>query len=176
AGRQPGRAGRGAGGGAIMSGPAGLRRFVSDPPGAPCGSGPPAQGPRVGRGGRPARAAPAGGGEGEVCATRVGREDGRVADPEQSSLMCACRPCYLLCTHGQAGRGRYRSVPDRYLEDSARPMTAAEWDLLEIPVGLAFFLCSSAGGGVTGFYPSPAGATQCPLVIPAGGAHPPSPP
>jgi hypothetical protein len=81
--------------------------------------------------------------------------------------MCACRPCYLLFTHGQAGRGRYHSVPDRYLEDPGRPMTVAEWDLLEIPVGLAFFLHSSAAGEVTGFYPSPAGATQCRLDLAA---------
>ena len=81
--------------------------------------------------------------------------------------MCACRPCYLLFTHGQAGRGRYRSVPDRYLVDPDRPMTAAEWDMLDIPVGLAFFLRSSAAGEVTGFYPSPAGATQCRLDLAA---------
>ena len=81
--------------------------------------------------------------------------------------MCACRPCYLLFTHGQAARGRYRSVPDRYLVDPARPMSAAEWDALEIPVGLAFFLHSSAAGEVTGFYPSPAGATECRLDLAA---------
>jgi hypothetical protein len=81
--------------------------------------------------------------------------------------MCACRACYLLFTHGQAARGRYRSVPDRYLVDPARPMTAAEWEALEIPVGLAFFLRSSAAGQVTGFYPSPAGATECRLDLAA---------
>jgi hypothetical protein len=58
-------------------------------------------------------------------------------------------------------------VPDRYLVDPARPMTAAEWDALEIPVGLAFFLHSSAAGQVTGFYPSPAGATECRLDLTA---------
>jgi hypothetical protein len=103
----------------------------------------------------------------EFCATVIPAEHGHVADLERSSLMCACRPCYLLFTHGEAGRGRYRSVPDRYLGDPARPMTAAEWDLLEIPVGLAFFLHSSAAGQVTGFYPSPAGATQCRLDLAA---------
>ena len=103
----------------------------------------------------------------EFCATEIGPGHGHVADLERSSLMCACRPCYLLFTHGHAGRGRYRSVPDRYLEDPGRPMSAAEWDLLEIPVGLAFFLRSSAAGEVTGFYPSPAGATQCRLDLAA---------
>src|SRR5262249_8194518 len=150
-----------------MSGPAGLRRVVSDLPGAPCGSGPPAAGPGVSWEGGRAGAAPAAEEKCEFCATGFGAEHGHVADLEQSSLMCACRPCYLLFTHGQAGRGRYRSVPDRYLEDPARPMTAAEWDLLEIPVRLAFFLHSSVAGEVPGCSPSPAGATECRLDLAA---------
>jgi hypothetical protein len=89
-----------------------------------------------------------------------------VADLEQSSLACACRACYLLFTAAAAGRGRYRSVPDRYLRDSSRPMSAMEWDELQIPVGLAFFLNSSARG-LGGFYPSPAGATECTLDLAA---------
>ncbi len=74
------------------------------------------------------------------------------------------------------GSARYRSVPDRYLRDSARPMSAAEWDELQIPVGLAFFLYSSERGAVGGFYPSPAGATECALDLGAwerlAAAHP----
>jgi hypothetical protein len=109
-----------------------------------------------------------------------------VADLEQSSLACACRACYLLFTQaGQAwddnppaspastspegvrrGSARYRSVPDRYLRDSSRPMSAMEWDELQIPVGLAFFLNSSERG-LGGFYPSPAGATECTLDLAA---------
>ena len=147
-----------------MSRPAGLRRFLSDVPGSPTV---PAAGPGVGWEGGRAGATAQAEEKCEFCATGIGAEHGHVADLEQSSLMCACRPCYLLFTHGQAGRGRYRSVPDRYLEDPGRPMTAAEWDLLEIPVGLAFFLHSSVAGEVTGFYPSPAGATECRLDLAA---------
>jgi hypothetical protein len=149
-----------------MSGPAGLRRFVSDlPAGAPAGS--PAAGPGVGTEGGPAGAASQAEEKCEFCAAEIPDEHGHVADLEQSSLMCACRACYLLFTHGQAGRGRYRSVPDRYAVDPDRPMTAAEWDMLDIPVGLAFFLRSSAANEVVGFYPSPAGATQCRLDLAA---------
>jgi hypothetical protein len=64
------------------------------------------------------------------------------------------------------GSARYRSVPDRYLRDSSRPMSAMEWDELQIPVGLAFFLNSSERG-LGGFYPSPAGATECTLDLAA---------
>jgi hypothetical protein len=112
----------------------------------------------------------------EMCATEIPAEHGHVADLEASSLTCACRACYLLFTDAGAGRGRYRAIPDRYLTDPAHPMSASEWDSLEIPVGLAFFLRDSRDGGVTGFYPSPAGATECRLDLGAwdqlGSDHP----
>jgi len=100
-----------------------------------------------------------------MCATEIPAEHGHVADLEASSLVCACRACYLLFTESGAGRGRYRAIPDRYLTDPGHPMTASEWDALEIPVGLAFFLRDSRDGSITGFYPSPAGATECRLDL-----------
>jgi hypothetical protein len=146
----------------------------------------------------------------EFCATAIPAEHGHVADLDTSTLMCACRACYLLFTHSGAGQGwragagqaanedpqpgpgdgagqgpqagpgkeadqerrrigraRYRSVPDRYLSDPGHPVTIAEWNALEIPVGLAFFLRSSAGDNTTAFYPSPAGATECRLDLEA---------
>jgi hypothetical protein len=55
-------------------------------------------------------------------------------------------------------------------------LSVADWNALEIPVGLAFFLRRSAGGEITGFYPSPAGATECRLDLQAWqrieGSHP----
>jgi hypothetical protein len=103
----------------------------------------------------------------EICATAIPAEHGHVADLEQSSLLCACRACYLLFTHSQAGRGRYQAIPDRYLADPDHQLSAADWDELQVPVGLAFFLRDSQDGGVTGFYPSPAGATECRLDLSA---------
>ena len=112
----------------------------------------------------------------ELCAVPVGPVHGHVADLERSTLTCACRACYLLFTDPGAGRGRYRAVPERYLRDEARPLTAAEWAELDVPVGLAFFLRSSRLGQVCGFYPSPAGVTECTLDLEAwarlGQAHP----
>ena len=67
-------------------------------------------------------------------------------------------------------------MPERYLRDPARPLTAAEWAELDVPVGLAFFLHSSQRGQVCGFYPGPAGVTECMLDLAAwarlGRAHP----
>ena len=102
-----------------------------------------------------------------MCATGLASEHGHVADLDASSLMCACRACYLLFTSGTAGGGRYRSVPDRVVRDPSRTPSLAEWDELQIPVGLAFFLSSSRRDDVTGFYPSPAGATECALDLAA---------
>jgi Family of unknown function (DUF5947) len=103
----------------------------------------------------------------ELCSAEVPAEHGHVADLESSTLVCACRACYLLFTQANTGRGRYRAVPDRYLSDPGRTLTAAQWDQLEIPVGLAFFLRSSSADRVAGFYPSPAGVTECILDLAA---------
>jgi hypothetical protein len=142
-------------GGAQTSG-TGLRRFMAGSPPAPA----PPQDP-VGAGPKETC---------EMCAAEIPAGHGHVADLEQSTLMCACRACYLLFTQVQAGRGRFRAVPDRYRGDPARPLSVTDWEALEVPVGLAFFLRSSQGeraGEVTGFYPSPAGATECRLDLQA---------
>jgi hypothetical protein len=157
-----------------LTGGAGLRRFVRPP------AGPVAPGEHGGPGDEPVPVLNAMAGNEpepagdrapapekcEMCATEVPAEHGHIADLEAASLLCACRACYLLFTQRAAGRGKYRAVPDRYLADPGRVMPAAQWDQLQIPVGLAFFLRSSrAGGELTGFYPSPAGATECRLDL-----------
>ncbi|HTX83157.1 MAG TPA: DUF5947 family protein [Streptosporangiaceae bacterium] len=112
------------------------------------------------------RASPPAGEKCELCATEIPAEHGHIADTEGASLLCACRACYLLFTQAVSGRRKYMAVPDRYLADPARVMSPAEWDLLEIPVSLAFFLRSSRDNGeLTGFYPGPAGVTECQLDL-----------
>jgi Family of unknown function (DUF5947) len=102
----------------------------------------------------------------ELCAAEIPAGHGHLADLEAASLLCACRACYLLFTQRNVGRGKYQAVPDRYLRDPGRIMTQAQWDQLEVPVGLAFFLRTSrACGALSGFYPSPAGVTECQLDL-----------
>jgi hypothetical protein len=156
-----------------LAGRPGLRRFLQ-PPTGPAGPGTPAAPPRGAE--EPGPAAGQAEETCELCAAPIGPAHGHLADLEHSTLDCACRACYLLFTEPGAGRGRYRAVPERYLRDPARPLTAAEWAGLDVPVGLAFFLFSSRRGEVCGFYPSPAGVTECTLDLAAwarlGQAHP----
>ncbi|HEX4253930.1 MAG TPA: DUF5947 family protein [Streptosporangiaceae bacterium] len=162
-----------------MTGRGGLGRFVPGAPAAPPPTRAPAgpAGPAAGRAplpSDPATAVPASFAateaaqeKCEMCAEVVPADHAHVADLENSSLLCACRACYLLFTQAEAGRGRYRAIPDRYLADHEHPLAPGEWDELEIPVGLAFFLRSSARDEVAAFYPSPAGATECRLDLAA---------
>lgn len=101
----------------------------------------------------------------EMCDAVVPEQHGHVVDVQNRSLLCACRPCFLLFTSHEAGGGRFRAVPDRYLHDPVHPLTKAEWESLGVPVGSAFFL--RTGGSVAAFYPSPAGATECLLDLAA---------
>lgn len=101
----------------------------------------------------------------ELCKVELPPEHSHIADLENQTLECACRACYLLFTRPNGTHMRYQAIPDRYLKDPERTLTPAEFDQLEIPVGLAFFMHSSAAGRVIGFYPSPAGATECELDL-----------
>jgi hypothetical protein len=91
----------------------------------------------------------------------------------ERSLKCACRPCALLFRDrpGEASAGAFsgfRTIPERYLRDPDFVLTDQQWDALQIPVGMAFFLRSgSAESSVLACYPSPAGATESELDLAA---------
>jgi hypothetical protein len=103
----------------------------------------------------------------EMCQTVLGGRHGHLVDLEQRSIACACRACYLLFTHDGAARGRYRAVPERICRDPDRPLAAADWNELQIPVTMAFFFYNSALGRVVAGYPSPGGVTECELDLAA---------
>ena len=100
----------------------------------------------------------------EMCAEDIGEDHPHVVDVVGRGLMCTCRPCYLLFTDRDA-QLRYRAVPDRYLSFPGFVLADRQWDELEIPVGLAFFLPNSALGRTVAFYPGPAGATESELPL-----------
>jgi Family of unknown function (DUF5947) len=144
----------------------GLRRFVAGAAaaGAVAGQASPAR-PADGAGplARPGQAVETG----EMCAAEIPAGHRHLADLEQSTLICACRACYLLFTHEGAAGGRYRAVPERVLTDPSRPLSAADWAELQIPVTMAFFFFNSALARVVAGYPSPGGVTECELDLAA---------
>jgi hypothetical protein len=100
----------------------------------------------------------------EMCGGPVADEHQHVVNVGTRSLLCTCRPCYLLFTHDDAALA-YRAVPDRYL--SLRDLAAPLWEELELPVGTAFLFVNSALRRVVAFYPGPAGATESELALEA---------
>jgi Family of unknown function (DUF5947) len=103
----------------------------------------------------------------EMCATPIDEDaHSHVVNIAARSLLCTCRACYLLFTDQQADL-RYRAVPDRYLSFPNFHLDHAQWDALEIPVGLAFLFHNSQLDRIVAFYPGPAGATESELALDA---------
>ena len=149
----------------------GLRRFVKRPTGAP--PGPPGLPPSIHEvlAARAAARSDHDAAEGtercEMCRDVLGERHGHVVDLGKRSLACTCRACYLLFTHEGAAGGQYRAVPEHVYHDPGRPLTDADWNELQIPVGMAFFFHNSALDRVVAGYPSPGGATECELDLAA---------
>jgi hypothetical protein len=102
-----------------------------------------------------------------MCGEDVTDEHQHVVNLESRGLLCTCRACYLLFQHEGAGRGTYRSVPDRYLSDPGFELSEARWEELQVPVAMAFFFYNSVLGRIVAHYPSPAGATESLLDLAA---------
>ena len=100
----------------------------------------------------------------EMCGAPVADEHSHVVNIGSRSLLCSCRPCYLLFTHNDAALA-YRAVPDRYLSFANLP--APVWNELDLPVGTAFLFVNSSLSRVVAFYPGPAGATESELSLEA---------
>src|ERR1700744_2119294 len=79
----------------------------------------------------------------EMCGEAIAAAHQHVVNVNSRSLMCTCRPCYLLFTHDDAQLA-YRAVPDRYLSFPA--IATPVWEELELPVGVAFLFVNSALG------------------------------
>lgn len=102
-----------------------------------------------------------------MCGEHITDQHSHVVNIDSRSLLCTCRPCYLLFTREGAGRGNFRSVPDRYLADPAFQLSDARWEELQVPVAMAFFFYNSVLGRIVAQYPSPAGATESLLDLAA---------
>jgi hypothetical protein len=103
----------------------------------------------------------------ELCGAGIAGDHGHLVNIVSRTILCACRPCYLLFAHEGAGGYRFRAVPTRYQRLPEFGDARDGWEALQIPVGLAFFFKNSVTGRVTAFYPSPAGAMESELSLDA---------
>ncbi|WP_371495177.1 DUF5947 family protein [Kitasatospora sp. NBC_00374] len=99
----------------------------------------------------------------ELCGIALTDRHRHLVRLENRSLACACTPCALLFEQQGAGRGQYRTVPDRFLADPAHDLDDGAWEQLQIPVGTAFFFRNAELDRLVALYPSPAGATESEL-------------
>jgi hypothetical protein len=103
----------------------------------------------------------------DLCHAPIAPGHRHLLDLESRELLCACQACKILFDRGAAGGGHYRLVPERRLRLDGLELDDALWDGLRIPVDMAFFFQSSQAGRVLAFYPSPMGATESQLSLPA---------
>lgn len=103
----------------------------------------------------------------DYCAEPLAPEHGHLIDLQARRIMCSCRPCRLVFEPEGAAQGRYKAVPTRYLEIENFALDEDAWDLLQIPIGLAFFFTNSVEGRTIALYPGPAGATESELDLAA---------
>ena len=101
----------------------------------------------------------------ELCSEPIATEHPHLVDLRSSTLLCACRGCFLLFESQGAGGDHFRSVPERYLAFDDFELTPAQWDSLQIPVSVAFFFLNSELQRIAAFYPGPAGATESELPL-----------
>jgi hypothetical protein len=93
----------------------------------------------------------------------LGQHHGHLLDVTTRRLSCACEPCGVLFAH--RGPSNLCRVGRRIRRLWDFEMSAAEWDSLHIPIGLAFFVYHSLEQRVLALYPGPAGATESLLTL-----------
>jgi Family of unknown function (DUF5947) len=94
----------------------------------------------------------------ELCSAELADKHSHLVELASRRLCCACEPCAILFTNPAAPK--YRRVPRRVECLTDFRLTELQWQALQLPINLAFFLHSTAAGRVVAFYPSPAGATE----------------
>jgi hypothetical protein len=101
----------------------------------------------------------------ERCGAPIAAAHYHHVDLESRRFFCSCRACWLVpAAHG--GGESVRAVPDRYVSGPFS-LTDPQWDALDVPVGMAFFMFNSTMGRMIAFYPSRAGATESALPLAA---------
>jgi hypothetical protein len=94
----------------------------------------------------------------ELCSAPLSEEHAHLLELANRRLCCTCEPCAILFSNPTAPK--YRRVPRRVQRMPDFQLTDLQWESLQLPINLAFFVVSSTAQRVVAYYPSPAGATE----------------
>lgn len=100
----------------------------------------------------------------ELCSLELAEDHQHLLDRQSRQIVCSCEACTILFC-GQEG-AKFLRVPRRVLQLDNFAFTDVEWESMMLPINLAFFL-RQPGGGVAAMYPSPAGAMESLIDLPA---------
>ena len=98
----------------------------------------------------------------ELCGASIPEAHVHLVDIVGRHLLCACQGCAATASRADA---RFRRLPTRVRRLDDFRLTDAEWEALQIPIGLAFMFHSTPQGRVIALYPGPAGATESLLPL-----------
>jgi hypothetical protein len=99
----------------------------------------------------------------DLCGVAIDPEHRHLLHLVDRRILCSCEPCFAM----RSGDAELRPSGTRVLLLDDLALDDDLWAKFQIPIGLAFFMRSSATGNVVGLYPSPAGATECDLDLDA---------
>jgi hypothetical protein len=97
----------------------------------------------------------------DLCGKEIPVDHRHLLHMTERQILCACESCVAL----RGGDPELCPTGTRVVWLDAFELSDEAWAAFGIPIGLAFFIHSSATGEVGALYPSPAGATECELDL-----------
>ena len=97
----------------------------------------------------------------DLCGKQLPAQHRHLLLLTERQILCACESCVAL----RGGDPELCPTGTRVLLLDDLELSDELWAAFGIPIGLAFFIRSSATGEVGALYPSPAGATECELDL-----------
>ena len=95
------------------------------------------------------------------CGTMLPSDHRHLVDLSGMKFICTCEMCMIT----NAENGKYKPLPQRYLQLEDFNMSDSLWSDFLIPVNMAFFVASTLRDGTVAYYPAPTGATESKLKM-----------
>jgi hypothetical protein len=97
----------------------------------------------------------------DLCRSAMPDDHRHLLNLHERQIVCVCESCWAI----RSGDPDLRPVGNRTVWLEGFELPDDVWGDFRIPIGLAFFMHSSATDGVVALYPSPAGATESELSL-----------